>query len=337
MNEAERFRVADRRQRQFSQVPLHLLRSTVSDRAVRLYATMDAEWINRKLDDPTCWPSQELLASMLRTSVRSIERAIAELVAIGAIEVHRVKSGPWPHNVYVYIDRIPEQPDRSVGYPASDPPLLSKAPDTGDGLSRIIDPEEEKPAPSATGSQDAPQRMIDRPATERFDTSLPSYKLCAYFAAKWLEHTPDAKPNITKKWVDEADRLLRIDQRDKAEIKEIIDWMFTNHERPYYGNSCHAIPSFRKLYLKIRGEMWTAQKRTGGGAPQSRPRGVQQQPQSAPVQFGTDGKVTEAYVAWEHENLRTIKADMIDEIGEAGIEVARAAGRLPAWWDEVES
>lgn len=193
---------------------------------------------------------------------------------------------------------------------------------------------ENEPAPSATGSQDAPQRMIDRPATERFDTSLPSYKLCAYFAAKWLEHTPDAKPNITKKWVDEADRLLRIDQRDKAEIKEIIDWMFTNHERPYYGNSCHAIPSFRKLYLKIRGEMWTAQKRTGGGALQSRPRGVQQQPQGAPVQFGTDGKVTEAYRIWEREQRAAMKADMIDEVG-TDIEQMRADGRLPPWWDDV--
>ena len=63
--------------------------------------------------------------------------------------------------------------------------------------------------------------------------------------------------------------------------------------------------------------------------------GVQQQPQGAPVQFGTDGKVTEAYRIWEREQRAAMKADMIDEIGEAAIEQMRADGRLPPWWDDV--
>ncbi len=43
----------------------------------------------------------------------------------------------------------------------------------------------------------------------------------------------------------------------------------------------------------------------------------------------------EAYRIWEREQRAAMKADMIDEIGEAGIEEARAADRLPPWWDEV--
>lgn len=322
-------KVQIKRRGRWGAVPEWLLDADVGSNAIHLFAVMDAKWADR--DDLDLWPSRSTIAAAMGCSKSTVDRAMRKLIDAGAVRVTRRRDAKneWTSSLI----EIFYTPCVTGGATSASPVVVPSV--TGGEQTRIIEPEEEKPAPSATGSQDASQRMIDRPATERFDTSLPSYKLCAYFAAKWLEHTPDAKPNITKKWVDEADRLLRIDQRDKAEIKEIIDWMFTNHERPYYGNSCHAIPSFRKLYLKIRGEMWTAQKRTGGGAPQSRPRGVQQQPQGAPVQFGTDGKATEAYRVWEREQRAAMKADMIAEVGEAAIEQMRADGRLPAWWDDV--
>lgn len=66
----------------FSLVPEWVLDSTVSDRALRLYAVL-ARYADR--DDGTCFPTRRTLADRLRCSLDSIDRAKAELVDAGAI------------------------------------------------------------------------------------------------------------------------------------------------------------------------------------------------------------------------------------------------------------
>lgn len=73
--------------------PTWVLDADVSDRAVRLYGVL-----RNYADNATseAYPSRSLLAARLRTSIKSVDRATAELEALGAITVterHRPGGG----------------------------------------------------------------------------------------------------------------------------------------------------------------------------------------------------------------------------------------------------
>lgn len=180
------------------------------------------------------------------------------------------------------------------------------------------------------------QPMGDRPEAEKFEDT-PAYRLCTFFVDAIMEADPEGKrPSITRAWVQEAGRILnpKVDGRQPGEIRAIINWIFRSNdpEGNWWQPNIRSIKKFRAQYdtlrLKMQASATAQQTRTAS-------RGVQQQPQGAPVQFGTDGKATEAYRVWEREQRAAMKADMIAEVGEAAIEQMRADGRLPAWWDDV--
>lgn len=82
----------------FAIVPDWLLRSAVSDRALRLFALL-ARYADRDME---AFPSRSTLAADLNTSRDSIDRAVKELIAIGAVRVeHRHDpSGDLTSNLY---------------------------------------------------------------------------------------------------------------------------------------------------------------------------------------------------------------------------------------------
>lgn len=73
----------------FARVPCWVLETGVSDRGIRLYALLAA--FCRKKDH--CWPSVPTLAGRLRCDERSVQRALAELIAIGAVARSSMGSG----------------------------------------------------------------------------------------------------------------------------------------------------------------------------------------------------------------------------------------------------
>lgn len=87
----------------FSIVPEWLIDAPVSDRAVRLYATLA-----RHADKQSrAWPRRKVLADRMRCAPASIDRAVLELRQVGAIEVqHRFDEGGQRSNSYV-IRRVP--------------------------------------------------------------------------------------------------------------------------------------------------------------------------------------------------------------------------------------
>ncbi len=89
-----------RRGYRFAIIPEWILHHpTLSDRAVRLFAVLD-RYAN---DDGTCWPSRVTLAAKMGCSVDSLDRAKAELVDAGALEVvHRTGADGAPtSNLYI--------------------------------------------------------------------------------------------------------------------------------------------------------------------------------------------------------------------------------------------
>jgi len=83
----------------FSIVPEAILDADISDRAVRIYGLLA-----RYADSETgkCFPSRETLAKRARCHVRSVGRAIEELIAVGAIQRFQRRDGDgWKSNLYV--------------------------------------------------------------------------------------------------------------------------------------------------------------------------------------------------------------------------------------------
>lgn len=342
----ETFKVADRRG-QFSRMPARLLLSSISDRAVRLYGIMDALFINRGGSDPSCWPSRDKLVEITGQSMRTIDRSLAELVEVGAIEVKKVKTSEWPHNVYVFVDNYVQSVDRS----GKQSPDLSESVDRSDALSRIIDPENDsRPSPSAPDleliaslaarkkeialaavdgepwavelvaiateileQQDRqepgqPRRMIDRPADERFDTSLLSYRLCARFVEKMTIAIPDTTAKISRAWVTEADRMLRIDKRDPEEVAKVISWIFTNPAGNFWVANCQSVPKFRRQYQQIRHQM------VASAAPAQRPTRASTLPppvvSTAPVRHDASGRENPDFEAQHAAWLESVRAEV---------------------------
>ena len=106
----------------FSIVPEWVLDAEISDRALRVYTLLA-----RYADSETlqAFPSRETLAKRARCHWRSIDRAIDELVQIGAItKTHRKSGESYQSNLYT-LKRVP--------------PHLSRGTDTG--VTRVLTPQ----------------------------------------------------------------------------------------------------------------------------------------------------------------------------------------------------
>lgn len=89
----------------FSQIPHWVLYSDVSAGAIRLYCVF-LHYANR---ESTAWPSRASLAADIRKSQRSVDLAIDELIAIGAIQVYPRyrEDGSQTSNRYKLITSAP--------------------------------------------------------------------------------------------------------------------------------------------------------------------------------------------------------------------------------------
>jgi len=109
----------------FSIVPEWVLDADVSDRAVRLYTVLARYADNETLQ---AFPSRETLAKRCRCHTKSIDRAIDELVLLGAIvKRHRKANNGYQSNIYT-LRRVPtpqspprDSADARVGTPQSPP------------------------------------------------------------------------------------------------------------------------------------------------------------------------------------------------------------------------
>lgn len=95
----------------FAIVPVWVIESPLSDRAVRLYA-----YLARKADNETgqCWPSRPTMAKVLGCSVDTLDRAVAELVSAGAVTKgeRRDAKGEQTSNLYT-VRRLDPQGGRT--------------------------------------------------------------------------------------------------------------------------------------------------------------------------------------------------------------------------------
>lgn len=88
----------------FAVIPETILFADISSNAVRCFAILQ-RYANA---DRQCWPGQGVIAQRMRCSKDTVKRAIAELIAIGAVEVERryTPSGDPTSNRYTLKMRV---------------------------------------------------------------------------------------------------------------------------------------------------------------------------------------------------------------------------------------
>lgn len=188
----------------FSIVPDWVIRSTVSDRALRLYAL-----IGRYADRAgEAFPSRKALAAVLRTSPDSIDRATKELVDVGALEVMgRVDgAGDRTSNLYRLILAAPG----GVAAPVRPPTGTDTATGSRTGAATVAAPMRQGSRTSGTRTtlnekeQGQEQRGGRAPRSERPVEAVEKFKVLVRIAHDVIDQVEQGGVAI-----DEAEELVK--------------------------------------------------------------------------------------------------------------------------------
>ena len=212
----------------FAIIPEWVLFADVSPQAVRLYGVL-RRYADR---DGSCFPSRKRLASDLRMeSTKPVDRALKELIAIGAItsEHRHTEQGDLQSNLYTVLS-MPLGGDEKL----STSPLFGPH-----GSSR-------KEATVGTESSQIRKAIIK----ESQDKEIPKqYLYLCNLLADLMVSNGVKRPTISGKWVGDIDKLIRIDEKTVEQVEAAIRW---SQADSFWSSNIHSPAALRKQYEKMR-------------------------------------------------------------------------------------
>lgn len=215
----------------FAIIPEWLLFANISPQAVRLYGVL-RRYADR---DGSCFPSRKRLASDLRMeSTKPVDRALKELVYIGAITIqHRhTEQGDLQSNLYTVLS-IPIGGDEKL----STSPLYGPH-----GSSR-------KEATVGTeSSQIMKANLSESQDNEKADFKIEIITLCNLLADLMVGNGVK-RPTVSGKWLSDMDKLNRIDEKTFEQIEAAIRW---SQNDSFWSSNIHSPAALRKQYEKMR-------------------------------------------------------------------------------------
>jgi hypothetical protein len=212
----------------FAIIPEWVLFAEISPQAVRLYGVL-RRYADR---DGSCFPSRKRLASDLRMdSTKPVDKALKELVTIGAITItHRhTEQGDLQSNLYTVLSS-----------PIGGDEKLSTSPLFGPhGSSR-------KEATVGTESSQIRKAIIK----ESQDKEIPKqYLYLCNLLADLMVSNGVKRPTISGKWVGDIDKLIRIDEKTVEQVEAAIRW---SQADSFWSSNIHSPAALRKQYEKMR-------------------------------------------------------------------------------------
>jgi Helix-turn-helix domain len=212
----------------FAIIPEWVLYADISPQAVRLYGVL-RRYADR---DGSCFPSRKRLASDLRMeSTKPVDRALKELVFIGAITIeHRhTDQGDLQSNLYTVLS-MPSGSDEKL--PTS--PLFGPH-----GSSR-------KEATVATETSQIRKAILK----ESQDKEVPKqYLYLCNLLADLMVGNGVKRPTVSGKWVSDIDKLIRIDEKTVEQVEAAIRW---SQADSFWSSNIHSPAALRKQYEKMR-------------------------------------------------------------------------------------
>lgn len=214
----------------FAIIPEWVLYADISPQAVRLYGVL-RRYADR---DGSCFPSRKRLASDLRMeSTKPVDRALKELIAIGAItSEHRfTEHGDLQSNLYTVMS-VPLGGDEKL--PTS--PL--HGPHSRD----------RKEATVATESSQIRRAILSESQSNEKDFPSEVMALCNLLADLMVDNGVK-RPTISGKWLADMDKLNRIDEKTFQQIEAAIRW---SQNDSFWSSNIHSPAALRKQYDKMR-------------------------------------------------------------------------------------
>lgn len=215
----------------FAIIPEWVLFADISPQAVRLYGVL-RRYADR---DGSCFPSRKRLASDLRMeSTKPVDRALKELIAIGAItSEHRfTEQGDLQSNLYTVLS-LPLGGDEKL----STLPLYGPH-----GRDR-------KEATVATENSQIRRAILkESQSNEEPDFSQEVVTLCNLLADLMVENGVK-RPTVSGKWLADMDKLNRLDEKTFQQIEAAIRW---SQADSFWSSNIHSPAALRKQYDKMR-------------------------------------------------------------------------------------
>lgn len=239
-----------RKGHRFSVVPEHLIRDKgLSDRAFRLWCVLD-RYAGANED---AFPLRRTLATDLDTSVKSIDRALSELVARGWLHKERRRDGD--SNTYTLL--VAAMTSRGTPRDTGDPRLEDRPRDTGDAT---LGTPESTPRDTGDAHKEEPPKDPS-PKEETGDAGAPPERrdlndgrddverVCEHLSQRLTER--QVKHTVTKAWRDAARLMMDADGRTETQVHNMIDW---SSKSAFWAGNVHSMPTLREKYDKMKAQ-----------------------------------------------------------------------------------
>ncbi|MEV0247926.1 hypothetical protein AB0H76_15140 [Nocardia sp. NPDC050712] len=251
----------------FAILPEWIIDADISDRAVRLYAVL------RRFagGDLKARPSRKKLAARLRTSLSSVDRALSELQAIGAVTVrHRWTNTSLSSFTYA---KDSDHPMRAASrYILHSAPARRVAASGGvvtHDDTPVVTHDERVSSPVTEGVSSPMTRGVSSPVTHELKPDEPKKDQKISSSVKPPRKTEPrrddvealcarlrdgvrgngSKATVTDAWRREARLLLDKDGHELGKCLNLIDWSQSNH---FWRRNILSMAKFREQYDRLR-------------------------------------------------------------------------------------
>lgn len=227
----------------FAIVPEWVLFSDVSAQAVRVYAVL-ARFADRETD--VAFPGRKTISLRARCSVSTVQRSVAELVEIGAVEVRTRKvDGRAENDTNEYVlrrippdlrGRVTGEPTSTAGEPTG---RVTGEPTVGSPVTRELEPENE----SQENENSRPSR------SDAAEKAGPNGRALVELLVELVVANGSKRPEPTAAWYDAARLLLTADKRKLDEAERLLRW---SQDDEFWRGNVLSLPTFRRQYDRLR-------------------------------------------------------------------------------------
>lgn len=136
----------------------------------------------------------------------------------------------------------------------------SKVKESKDKVKEIIKPLVPPLGDEPAGTEESPKPPAQDKTSRIFDPASPEYKLAAYLLSKIRELDRKAREPNLQLWAMDIDKMIRLDKRSPAEVKDLIDFA---HSDSFWRSNILSASKLREKATALTAKMIENAKRGG--------------------------------------------------------------------------
>lgn len=233
----------------FTIIPEWVLYADISPVAVRLYGVL-ARLAGQK---GHCIARRRVIAEKVRVHVSTMDRALEELLDIGAVSVKRriIEGRQYANEYRVHVAAVTGRLPLRAG---EEPPIHQR-----------VDPS----APERTQEEEVPEPEVSEVTPSSVANDRPEIERLCSLLADEIEGNGAKRPVITKRWRDACRLMIDRDGRTPEQIEKAIRWS-QGHE--FWRSNILSMPKLREKYETLRLQASRSSTSNNGPGPYRNPQ-----------------------------------------------------------------